>query len=115
VIALPERVIGIGRNGRSAWPESAHYPHRRDRHHAEVLAAASWALALVWEYPPDVVFVERTAAGVEVLFDAPDGIEVHIAVLVTRFSDVPPAYRRIDPEVLGAIVRRAEAAAAQRS
>src|SRR6266568_1442965 len=23
VIALPERVIGIGRNGRSAWPESA--------------------------------------------------------------------------------------------
>jgi hypothetical protein len=23
VIALPERVIGIGRNGRSAWPEYA--------------------------------------------------------------------------------------------
>jgi hypothetical protein len=31
VIALPEWVIGIGRNGRSAWPESAHPPRARIR------------------------------------------------------------------------------------
>lgn len=82
-------------------------------HDADVVAAACWAVALVRENPPDVILLEQRAAGYERLLDTLDGLGVHVPVLVTRFSSVPPAYRRIEPPVLAALVRRAEAAAEQ--
>ena len=77
-------------------------------HDAVVISAASWAVPLVREEPPDVVVVERTAPGFGRLLEALDDLELRVPVLVTRFSDVPRPYRATDAPVFACLVRRVE-------
>jgi DNA-binding NtrC family response regulator len=82
-------------------------------HQAELVSAASWAVPLVRDEPPDVILLERSAHGFELLLDAIDDLRANVPVLVSRFAAVPPAFRHPDAAVVAAIVRRAEAAASQ--
>lgn len=82
-------------------------------HRAELVSAASWAVPLVRQDPPDVVLLESSAQGFEQLLDVIENLRVNVPVLVSRFANIPSAFRRPDSKVIAAIIRRAEAAASQ--
>jgi DNA-binding NtrC family response regulator len=77
-------------------------------HEALMVATATWAVGLVREDPPDVVLLERSAAGYERLLDALDSLGVSVPVVVTRFKEVPSSSRCIDPAQVAALVRQVE-------
>ncbi len=80
-------------------------------HEPVVVSTASWAAPFVREHRPDVVILERSAAGYEVLLDAIDDLDVHVPVVVTRFRDLPVSLRAADELEAAVVARCAEDAA----
>jgi hypothetical protein len=96
IVVQPDEVIGgivV-----DAMAESGHTVTR--------LSAASWAVRGVREDPPDVVVLERRAVGFEQLLDALDSLGV--AVVVTRFSEIPGIDEWLAGPQARALVRRVE-------
>lgn len=77
------------------------------------LSVASWAVPVVRQDPPDVVLVERRAVGFEQLLSTLG--DLRVAVVVTRFSEVPGVEGWLDGSQARALVRRVEALVLRRS